>query len=343
MAKILLSYRRADTRAVVGRVYDRLAAYYGPQALFLDVDDIPYGSDFRVHIAEVMRETDVVVALMGEQWRGETAAGARILDERDPVRVEIEAALEGGIALVPVLVDGAIMPAAEALPASISALSYRNAVALSTGRDFDQHVRRLIAAIDLLLGSKAPVAAVSASHGPLDVRSPLPYVVVAGALLPMVAAWLGFAPPWPGGSQYFTVALEAILLGSMAAALNGVSRGTLRRLVTTATIVLVAGGMIYLAGFNTFTYVTPTTGEHWVKGYVCTPEALSLPGYKEKCPFLDKDELKDAEYEAQRLWTLPSITVVKVSLAAIWFASFAAIAVLGAAIIAGFRPAGRSS
>lgn len=343
MAKILLSYRRADTRAVVGRVYDRLAAHYGAAALFLDVDDIPYGSDFRDHIAGVMRETDVVVALMGEQWRGESAAGVRILDERDPVRVEIEATLEGRIALVPVLIDGATMPTAEELPESIAALSYRNAVALSTGRDFDQHVRRLIAAIDGLLGPKAPVAPVSADRRVLDPRSPLPYVILAGALLPMVAAWLGFAPPWPAGSQYFTLALEAILLGALAAALHGVSRGTLRRLVMAASFVLVVGGMAYLAGFNTFTYVTPTTGEHWVKGYVCTPEALSLPGYKEKCPFLDKDELKDAEYEAQRLWTLPSITVVKVSLAALWFASFTAIAVLGAAIIAGFRPAGRSS
>jgi len=343
MAKILLSYRRADTRAVVGRVYDRLAAHYGAEALFLDVDDIPYGSDFRVHIAEVMRQTDVVVALMGDTWLGTSDAGVRILDERDPVRVEIEATLEGGIALVPVLVDGAVMPSAEQLPESIAPLSYRNAVALSTGRDFDQHVRRLIAAIDAALGSKAPVAPLSAGRAPLDLRSPLPYVIVAGALLPMVAAWLGVAPPWPTGSQYFTLALEAILVGATAAALHGVSRGLLRRLVVASTVVLVLGGMTYLAGFNTFTFVTPTTGEHWVKGYVCTPEALSLPGYKEKCPFLDKDELSQAEYEAQRLWTLPSITAVKVSLAALWFASFAAIAVLGAAIVAGLRPAGRSS
>lgn len=343
MAKILLSYRRADTRAVVGRVYDRLAAHYGAEALFLDVDDIPYGSDFRVHIAGVMRQTDVVVALMGDAWLGKSDAGARILDERDPVRVEIEATLEGGIALVPVLVDGAAMPPAEELPASIAPLSYRNAVALSTGRDFDQHVNRLIAAIDALLGSKAPVSPRSARRSPLDLHSPLPYVILAGALLPMAAAWLGFAPPWPTGSQYFTIAFEAILLGATAAALHGVSRGLLRRLVVAASIVLALGGMVYLAGFNTFTFVTPTTGEHWVKGYVCTPEALSLPGYKEKCPFLDKDELSQAEYEAQRLWTLPSITVVKVSLAALWFASFAAIAVLGAAIVAGLRPAGRSS
>ena len=178
---------------------------------------------------------------------------------------------------------------------------------------------------------------------PLDLRSPLPYVIVAGALLPMAAAWLGFAPPWPSGSQYFTLALEAILVGAIAAALHGVSRGMLRRLVVVSTIVLVLGGMAYLAGFNTFTFVTPTTGQTWVKGYVCTAEALSLPDDKEKCPFLGNDQLKDAEYEAPRLWTLPSITVVKVSLAAIWFASFAAIAVLGAAIVAGFRPAGRSS
>ena len=48
-----------------------------------------------MHIAEVMRATDVVVALMGDKWLGKTDAGVRILDERDPVRVEIEATLDG--------------------------------------------------------------------------------------------------------------------------------------------------------------------------------------------------------------------------------------------------------
>ena len=341
MAKILISYRRADTQAFVGRVYDRLAAHYGPRAVFLDVDDIPYGSDFREHIGGVMRATDVVVALVGTRWLGATADGARILDPRDPVRIEIESALASRIAIVPVLVDGAQMPPAEDLPASIEPFSYRNAVTLSSGIDFDQHVARLVAAIDAILGPKAPVAPVSTGRAQLGLRSPLPYVILAGATLPMIAAWLGIAPPWPAGSQYFTIAIEAILLGATAAALHGVERGALRRLVVAASVVLVLGGMAYLAGFNTFTYVTPTTGEHWVKGYVCTSDALSL--YKEKCPFLDKDELSQAEYEAQRLWTLPSITVVKVALAALWFASFAAIAVLAAAVVAGFRPAGRSS
>jgi hypothetical protein len=341
MAKILLSYRRADTRAVVGRVYDRLAAHYGTDALFLDVDDIPYGSDFRVRIADVMRATDVVVALMGDKWLGKTENGVRILDERDPVRVEIEATFQGGLALVPVLVDGAAMPSAEELPASIAQLSYVNAIALSTGRDFDQHVRRLVAAIDAALGSKAPLAPASQSALSMDLRTPLPYVLAAGLALPFGVALLGAAPPTPAGVAFLTILVELALIAGIALALKMASLGALRRVVAGACAVLAIASVLYLAVFSTFTFVTPATGKHWAKGYVCTSDALLL--YKERCPFLRIDDLRGAEYDADRLWTPSSIAVVQATLTGSWFAAFAAIAALCASMVAGLRSVGRVS
>jgi len=53
--KIAISYRRADTEVMTGRIRDRLADRYGEDAVFMDIDNIPFGKDFRVHIFEAVR------------------------------------------------------------------------------------------------------------------------------------------------------------------------------------------------------------------------------------------------------------------------------------------------
>ena len=50
MPKIFLSYRRQDSVGVAGRIYDRLRAHFGDDAIFMDIDSIPFGVDFREHI-----------------------------------------------------------------------------------------------------------------------------------------------------------------------------------------------------------------------------------------------------------------------------------------------------
>ena len=149
MPKIAISYRRSDTSAMSGRICDRLAAHYGKHNVFMDVDNIPIGIDFRAHIGETLRRSDVVLAVIGAKWTGAQDGGeARILQSDDPVRVEIETALSLGAPIVPVLVDGAKMPGAAALPQSFGAFAFLNAAGVATGRDFDGQISRLIQAID---------------------------------------------------------------------------------------------------------------------------------------------------------------------------------------------------
>jgi len=160
MPKILISYRRSDSSAITGRIFDRLSHHYGEDAVFMDVDSIPIGTDFRRHIQEVLLGTDVVVAVIGTAWLGgEGAAGAtRMHDKTDAVRVEIETALGRKTPIIPVLVDGAKMPAAAELPPELSDFVYLNAAEVATGRDFRSHMTRLIAAIDRVMAgpSSAP-------------------------------------------------------------------------------------------------------------------------------------------------------------------------------------------
>src|SRR5437588_8885827 len=111
MPTIVLSYRRADTPGIAGRIFDRLKAHYGPDGVFMDIDNIPFGIDFREHIKEALQQSDILVVVIGPRWMGVSEAReTRINDETDFVRIEVETALQRPIPVIPVLVERAIMP-----------------------------------------------------------------------------------------------------------------------------------------------------------------------------------------------------------------------------------------
>lgn len=128
---VFISYRRRDAAAAAGRLYDRVVEVIPRDRVFMDVDAINPGADFRRAIRAEIGRCDLVLAVIGRDWIGARPGySARISDAADVVRMEIRAALESRARLVPVLVDGASMPAAEGLPEDIQALSQRNAVEL---------------------------------------------------------------------------------------------------------------------------------------------------------------------------------------------------------------------
>src|SRR5215204_5958463 len=104
--KIVLSYRRTDAPAMAGWIFERLVQHYGPNAVYRDIDSIPFGVDFRKHIRTELDRCDALIAIIGPRWLGE-GEHQRIHDETDFVRFEIETALQRGIPAVPVLVEGA--------------------------------------------------------------------------------------------------------------------------------------------------------------------------------------------------------------------------------------------
>ncbi len=102
MPKIIISYRRDDSQAIAGRIRDKLASHYGAESVFMDIDSIPYGLDFRVPIQDALRDTDILVAVIGPEWTGRRMFWwTRIREKNDPVRVEVEKALERGITSFP--------------------------------------------------------------------------------------------------------------------------------------------------------------------------------------------------------------------------------------------------
>jgi rhodanese-related sulfurtransferase len=159
MPKITLSYRRKDSDAITGRIRDRMVEHFGQKAVFMDIDSIPLGIDFRKQIQEVLRENQVLLAVIGPNWTGPVANGpARIFDPSDPVRIEVETALRSGIPTIPVLVGGATMPSPAELPDSLKELPFYNAAEVSSGLDFHAHVDRLIRAVEQITKTKGSSA-----------------------------------------------------------------------------------------------------------------------------------------------------------------------------------------
>jgi TIR domain/Pentapeptide repeats (8 copies) len=156
MPKVFISYRRADSVASAGRLYDRLTVALGKDSIVMDVSSIPLGVDFAAYMRQLIAQTSVMLVLIGPRWLeiSDPSGQRRVDDPSDPIRLEIETALHLGIAIIPVLVDGARLPRADSLPASLQPLTQRNALAVRYDPDFDADVRRLISSIGVLTGRK---------------------------------------------------------------------------------------------------------------------------------------------------------------------------------------------
>jgi hypothetical protein len=161
---IFISYRREGTSAHAGRLHDLLVAGVEDQTgfshdqIFMDIDTIAPGDDFRKVIAAAVAGCDVLLAVIGRQWTTVKEARRRRLDNpADYVRLEIEAAVKREIPVVPVLVDHAKMPKESELPSSMADLAYRNAVELSD-IGWHQDVGRLLGSLKKRESTKAEVS-----------------------------------------------------------------------------------------------------------------------------------------------------------------------------------------
>ena len=150
-ARIFISYRRRETAGHAGRLYDKLSEHFGADRVFMDLTMEP-GVDFADTIDEAVGECGALVALIGDEWLTVTDASGRrrIDDPADIHRMEIEAALDRGVLLIPALVQDAAMPTADDLPDPLDPLVRLQAVELSDGR-WDYDVGRLISVLERAL------------------------------------------------------------------------------------------------------------------------------------------------------------------------------------------------
>src|SRR6478672_7564491 len=146
--RVFISYRHEETAWQACWLFSRLADRFRGQ-IFKDIDSIQLGDDFVEAITTAVGSCDVLLALIGERWLTITdeQGTARLDDPDDFVRLEIEAALTRNVRVIPILVEGARMPRADELPASLARLARRQALELSPAR-FDADIRRLLMVLD---------------------------------------------------------------------------------------------------------------------------------------------------------------------------------------------------
>jgi hypothetical protein len=139
--QIFISYRR-EAADEARALFNDLVAELGHNSVFMGVDGIGAGSDFRSVLHETVTSCEIMLVLIDRNWV------ARLENPDDHVRLEIQAALKRNIPVVPVLVQGAHMPAPEQLPPDIRDLAYRNGVELSHGR-WEADVRKMLTPLGL--------------------------------------------------------------------------------------------------------------------------------------------------------------------------------------------------
>ena len=155
MSGIFISYRREDSAAFAGRLFDRLRLHFGTDRVFRDVASIPAGSAFARIIEEQIQSYEVFLVVIGPGWldASDERARRRLELPDDLVAAEINAALRGQKLVIPVLVEDQRMVTAEELPERLQGLAQINAIAVSDAR-FDHDVGRLIDAIEKCLPSR---------------------------------------------------------------------------------------------------------------------------------------------------------------------------------------------
>jgi hypothetical protein len=200
MPGIFISYRRKDAGGYAGRLHHDLAGLYGREAIFMDIDSISGGVDFKQRIHEALNGSDIALILIGEAWAAPSPAGAeleasrRLDDEDDLVRREVAAALRHEtVTVVPVLIEEAQLPTR--LPEDIASLPGLQICRLRNS-EWKTDLRRICRAVSDTGDESGPARALRRLRE-LPGRVAVGAVAVIAALLVATAILVGIDDPDP--------------------------------------------------------------------------------------------------------------------------------------------------
>jgi Tol biopolymer transport system component len=133
--RIYLSHRRCDSAAEAAGVLRAMRHRYGPRAVLVGPPAVRSGASLREEVRRAVARCDVVCVVIGPHWTTsrDGSGRRRLMNVRDPVRVEVETALHSGRAIVPALVSGAPAPGADDLPETMRGLAAYAPVTVAAG------------------------------------------------------------------------------------------------------------------------------------------------------------------------------------------------------------------
>jgi TIR domain len=144
MAKIFISYRHDDSQTVSDSIYTYLAEAFGSEAIWRDKEDIHPGANWERTIAAALRDTRVMVVIIGSTWVQELKN--RLTDPEDWVRYEVRQALLDQIKIIPVFLPDADKTL-QGLPSILDDLKSIQGQDVRNAPDFEDDMKRLIDSI----------------------------------------------------------------------------------------------------------------------------------------------------------------------------------------------------
>ncbi len=149
MSKIFILYRPGENDEASYAIYKALSERFGNRCFLLGCDPAQYQS-IGLHVQHIFKAWSVFLVVIVP--RGFTSSdqygNLQLLKSNDPLRQILSRALAMPQALVlPVLVEGAAMPASRDLPPDLAQLHYRNAATIRRGVEVYQDVDRIVRSI----------------------------------------------------------------------------------------------------------------------------------------------------------------------------------------------------
>lgn len=153
---------------------------------------------------------------------------------------------------------------------------------------------------------------------------------VAATALVLVTALVGLAPPWPPAIVQITAIAQLLVLVFVFQNLKSAARRTVNSRMKLSLVLMVVFSISYL-GLHSLLYFDRPDGTGALRGMACSPDALSI--YGSSCPFLERMQIADAEFEADRLWTPLGLLASRLSILVLWVGAFSALVNIFAAFV----------
>ena len=146
MSTVFISYRRVDSEHFSSHLHEALENKLGSKEVFLDVENLHGAEDWKDRLKKEIESATIIIVVIGKDWFKEIKKRD---ESEDQVVWEIQTAMALGKSITPVLISGATMPEAMALPESICLLPKYNALALSSPRneDFQSLLQKILAVL----------------------------------------------------------------------------------------------------------------------------------------------------------------------------------------------------
>src|SRR5258706_3334699 len=93
MSTVFISYRRQTAAGEARALFNDLVARLGRSAVFMDVDSISLGRDFRSELQTTLAACDVMLVIIYKDWAAakDETGQVRLADAGDFVRMQIQA------------------------------------------------------------------------------------------------------------------------------------------------------------------------------------------------------------------------------------------------------------